>query len=163
MANTSVIVAGIAFVTLAATNVVVMLEAFPALAQRRDEKAIDRCSQVGWVFVCDSALHHGLQHESEACRCGNNWSSAYAPGFARCARARSCASALPEDIDRTPLQGEPFVAEGTGNSNLRNLIRACVHSHPLGTSSFGEPWKPWVKAPDGLGCCGVHSPMCLGV
>ena len=138
MLNISTIAAGVAFVTLAATNVVVMLESFPALAQRNDEKPLDRCSPGGWVLVCDSALHHGLQHESEACKCGNNRSPAYALGCAYCACARPRASAFPEDIDRTPLQAEPFVAEGTGNNYFRDFVRACGHSHSLGTSSFGE-------------------------
>jgi hypothetical protein len=57
---------------------------------------------------------------------------------------------FPENIDRTPLQAEPFVAEGTGNSNLGNFILACVHSHSLGTSSVGEPRKPGVKVATGL-------------
>jgi hypothetical protein len=86
-----------------------------------------------------------------------------APGFAYCACARPRAFALPENIDRTPLQAEPFVAEGTGNSNLGNFIRACVHSHSLATSSFGEPRKPGVKARDRLDCYGVPGPMRLGV
>ena len=47
--------------------------------QRSDEKPLDRCSPDEWVLVRDSALHHGLQHESETRWCGNNRSSAYAP------------------------------------------------------------------------------------
>ena len=70
MVNTSAIVAGVAFVTLAATNVVVMLEASQPSRNASDEKPLDRCSPVAWVLVCDSALHHGLQHESETCGVG---------------------------------------------------------------------------------------------
>jgi hypothetical protein len=45
MANTSAIVTGVAFVTLAAINVVVMpARGFPALAQRNDENPVDRSS-----------------------------------------------------------------------------------------------------------------------
>jgi hypothetical protein len=34
------------------------------------------------MLVCDLALHHGLQHESETCWFGDNGSLTYASGFA---------------------------------------------------------------------------------
>src|SRR6267154_4493225 len=159
MANTSAIVDGVAFVTLAAINMVVMLEASQPsriAATRNRLTSVHRAR--GYLFV----ILLCIMAYSMSQRLVGVGITGHRPThlvFAYCARPR--ASALPEDIDRTPLQAEPFVAEGTGNSSLRNLIRACVHFHPLGTSSLGEPWKPRVKARDGLGCCGVHSPMCL--
>jgi ferredoxin-NADP reductase len=76
----------------------------PTLAQRSGENPPDRCSRDEWVLVCDSALHHGLQHESQTCRCRNNRASANARGVAHCACARPGASTLPEDIDRAPYK-----------------------------------------------------------
>src|ERR1700728_3443929 len=132
---------------------------FPVLALRSYEKPLDRCSPGGWIFVCDSALHHGLRHESEACECGNNRSPAYALNCAYCACACPRASAFPEDIDRPPLQAEPFVAETIRNNYFRDFVCACGHPHALRTSSFGESWKLGAKARDWCGCCSVSCPV----
>jgi hypothetical protein len=139
---------------------------FPALAQRSDEKPPDRCSPGGWVFVCDSALHHGLQPYSMRQRLVGVGISGHLSAhlvlhivlvlvlvpllFLKILIAR-------------PLQAEPFVAEGTGNSNIGNFNRACVHSHSLGTYSFGETSRLGVKARDRLDCYSVPGPMRLGV
>jgi hypothetical protein len=163
MANASAIVAGVAFVTLAAINVVVMLEASqPSLSAATRNRLIAVHRTSGYLFVILLCIM-AYSMNQRLVGVGITGHLPYAPGSAHCACARPCASALPEDIDRTPLQGKPFVAEGTGNSNLRNFIRACVHSHSLGTSSFGEPRKPGVKARDRLDCYSVPGPMCLGL
>ena len=65
---------------------------FSALAKHNDENPLDRCSPGERVLVCDSALHHGLQHESETCRGGNIWSFAY-----RMAAAKAYAERAPRE------------------------------------------------------------------
>jgi hypothetical protein len=102
MSNISTIGAGIAFCALAAANVVVMLEASQP-SQWHDEDPIDRCPAGWWVLVRDPVLHHGLQHESETCWFGGDLPSAYIPGLAYRACARSRAFASAENIDRVPL------------------------------------------------------------
>jgi hypothetical protein len=61
------------------------------------------------------------------------------------------------------MQAEALVAGGTGNSNLREFIRGCVHSHPLATSSFSEPVNSGVKARDRIYCYRVTGRGRFGV
>ena len=63
------------------------------------------------------------------------------PGFAHCACACPRAFALPQNIDRTPLQAEPFVAESTGDGNLGvsfALVSIFTLSEPLRSASPGS-------------------------
>ena len=103
MLNISTIVAGIVFVTLAAANVVVMLEAFqPSRSATARTRLIAVHRAGGYLFI--SLLCIMAYSMSQRLVGLGITGHLPAPGSTHCACTRPRALASIENIDRTPLQ-----------------------------------------------------------
>ena len=97
--------------------------------------------------------------ESEAYWRWDNRRSTYILGRSYCVRARPRTPASAENIHRTPLQAEPFIAEGTRSNGLPGFDLACGHPRVLRVPSFG---KPGTNGRNRLGCCSLPGSVRLG-
>ena len=162
MGNISAIVAGVAFVTLAATNVVVMLEASqPSRNAATRSRLIAAHRLGGYLFV----ILFCIMAYSMSQRLVGVGISGHLPTH--------LVLHIVLVLVLVPLLFLKILIARRykqSHSSLKALgiaifvISFVLVSVPasLGTSSFGEPWKPGVEARDRLGCSGVPGPMCLG-
>jgi hypothetical protein len=97
-------VAGIVFVTLAAANVVVMLEAFQPSRSATARTRLIAVHRVGGYLFVSVLCIMTYSMSQRLVGVGDNRSSACAPGSTHCACTRPRALAFIENSDRTPLQ-----------------------------------------------------------
>jgi hypothetical protein len=164
MSNMSAVVAGVAFVTLAAANGVAMLEAFQpsrSAATRSRLIAVHRAG--GYLFV----ILLCIMAYSMSQRLAGLGITGHLPAHLVLHIVLMLVLVplllLKILIARRYKHSHSSLKALARNSNLRNFIRACVHSHPLRTSSFGEPWELGAEAHNRRGCCSVPGPVRLGV